>query len=50
MTSSTTPKPLERIGVRVPPEVFHTLHQAAALTGATLNQFLVQAAFRRHGP
>lgn len=46
MTSSTTPKLLERIGVRVPPEVFHTLHQAAALTGATLNQFLVQAALK----
>ena len=27
-------------------EVFHTLHQAAALSGATLNQFLVQAALK----
>ena len=46
MTSSTIPKPLERIGARVPPEVVHTLHQAAALAGATLNQFLVQAALK----
>lgn len=46
MASTASPKPLERIGARVPPEVFHTLHQAAALTGATLNQFLVQAALK----
>jgi uncharacterized protein (DUF1778 family) len=46
MASTTTPKPLERIGARVPPDVFHILHQAAALTGATLNQFLVQAALK----
>jgi uncharacterized protein (DUF1778 family) len=35
-----------RIGARVPPEVLQTLHRAAALTGATLNQFLVQAALK----
>lgn len=46
MVSTTHSKSLERIGARVPSDVFHTLHQAAALTGATLNQFLVQAALK----
>ena len=48
MSSTVIPKPkaIERIGVRVPSEVFQILHRAAALTGATLNQFVVQAALR----
>ena len=36
----------DRIGVRVPHDVYETLHHAAELTGATLNQFLVQAALK----
>ena len=43
---TTTTKQHERIGARVPPEVLETLHRAAALSGATLNQFLVQAALK----
>lgn len=39
-------KNTERIGARVPPEVFETLHRAAELCGATLNQFLVQACLK----
>ena len=34
----------DRIGARVPHEVYETLCRAAELTGATVNQFLVQAA------
>jgi len=41
MASPTKPKQ-NRIGARVPPEVCETLCHAAALTGATVNQFLVQ--------
>ncbi|MBN2886166.1 MAG: DUF1778 domain-containing protein [Chromatiaceae bacterium] len=41
-----TSKNQARIGARVPPEVLRTLHRAAELTGATLNQFLVQAALK----
>jgi uncharacterized protein (DUF1778 family) len=33
-----------RVVARIPPAVKETLHQAADLSGATLNQFLVQAA------
>ncbi len=36
----------DRIGARVPHEVYETLCRAAELTGATVNQFLVQAALR----
>lgn len=43
---SREPKGQTRIGARVPPEVLRTLHRAANLTGATLNQFLVQAALK----
>ncbi|MCL2161394.1 MAG: DUF1778 domain-containing protein [Betaproteobacteria bacterium] len=35
-----------RIGARVPHEVYETLRRAAELTGATVNQFLVQAALK----
>ena len=35
-----------RIGARVPHEVYATLCRAAELTGATVNQFLVQAALK----
>lgn len=36
----------ERIGARVPPDVYEILNRAAALTGATVNQFLVQSALK----
>ncbi len=36
----------DRIGARVPREVYETLLRAAELTGATVNQFLVQAALK----
>ena len=36
----------DRIGARVPHEVYETLCRAAELTGATVNQFLVQSALR----
>ena len=36
----------DRIGARVPHEVYETLSRAAELTGATVNQFLVQAALK----
>jgi len=36
----------DRIGARVPHEVYETLCHAAALTGATVNQFLVQSALK----
>lgn len=36
----------DRIGARVPHEVYLTLCHAAELTGATVNQFLVQAALK----
>lgn len=36
----------ERIGARVPREVYDTLRHAAELTGATVNQFLVQSALK----
>jgi uncharacterized protein (DUF1778 family) len=39
-------KPSERIGARVPQDVFDTLHRAAELCGATLNQFLVQSSLK----
>ncbi len=36
----------DRIGARVPHEVYETLCRAAELSGATVNQFLVQAALK----
>jgi uncharacterized protein (DUF1778 family) len=36
----------DRIGARVPHEVYITLCRAAELTGATVNQFLVQSALK----
>ena len=36
----------DRIGARVPHEVYTTLYRAAGLTGATVNQFLVQSALK----
>lgn len=36
----------DRIGARVPHEVYQLLCRAAELTGATVNQFLVQAALK----
>jgi len=36
----------DRIGARVPHEVYATLCRAAEITGATVNQFLVQAALK----
>jgi len=37
----------ERVAARVPAHVYKVLSQAAELTGATLNQFLVQAALEK---
>lgn len=36
----------DRIAARVPHEVYETLSRAAELSGATVNQFLVQAAMK----
>lgn len=36
----------DRIGARMPHEVYETLCRAAELTGATVNQFLVQSALK----
>ena len=36
----------DRIGARVPHEVYQLLNRAATLTGATINQFLVQSALK----
>jgi uncharacterized protein (DUF1778 family) len=36
-----------RVSARVPSHVYITLRQAAELSGATLNQFLVQSAFEK---
>jgi uncharacterized protein (DUF1778 family) len=36
----------DRIGARVPHAVYETLTRAAELTGATVNQFLVQSALK----
>jgi uncharacterized protein (DUF1778 family) len=42
----TTSAKQDRIGARVPHEVYETLCRAAELTGATVNQFLVQSALK----
>lgn len=44
MTTATGKQ--ERIGARVPREVYETLCRAAELAGATVNQFLVQSALK----
>ncbi len=44
MTAATVKQ--ERIGARVPPDVYATLNRAAELVGATVNQFLVQSALK----
>ncbi len=44
MGTATTKQ--DRIGARVPHEVYETLCRAAELSGATVNQFLVQAALK----
>lgn len=43
---ATTIAKQERIGARVPPDVYETLTRAAELTGATVNQFLIQSALK----
>ena len=40
------PPKQDRIGARVPHEVYETLCRAAELTGSSVNQFLVQAALK----
>lgn len=42
----TTIAKQDRIGARVPHHVYETLCRAAELTGATVNQFLVQSALK----
>ena len=44
MNSNTTKQ--DRIGARVTHEVYETLCRAAELSGATVNQFLVQSALK----
>ena len=43
----TTTNQNPRVSARVPSRVYDALTQAAELTGATLNQFLVQSAFEK---
>jgi uncharacterized protein (DUF1778 family) len=47
MASDTTAQERERITARVPKGVRDRLEEAAELSGATLNQFLVQAAIEK---
>ena len=37
----------QRVSARIPPKVYETLAQAAELSGATLNQFIVQSAYEK---
>jgi len=37
----------QRVAARVSPKVYEALSRAADLTGATLNQFLVQSAYEK---
>ena len=46
MGISATKKDRNRIGARVPHEIYKTLRYAAELTGSTVNQFLVQSALK----
>lgn len=43
--SNTTRKD-DRVTARIPKNIKNTLEQAASITGATLNQFIVQAALK----
>ena len=43
---SNTAKKDDRVTTRIPRNVKNTLEQAANITGATLNQFIVQAALK----
>ena len=43
----STPQNSQRVSARVTPKVYETLSQAADLTGATLNQFIVQSAYQK---
>ena len=43
---ATTATLQNRIGARVSHEIYETLRRAAKLSGATVNQFLVQAALK----
>lgn len=45
LMAATTEKQ-DRIGARVPHEIYQTLCRAAELSGATVNQFLVQSALK----
>ena len=46
----TISKQTERVSARVPAQVYQTLTQAAEISGATLNQFLVQSALEKNCP
>ncbi len=37
----------QRVSARIDPRVYETLTQAAELSGATLNQFIVQSAYEK---
>jgi len=37
----------QRVSARIPPKVYEMLAQAAELSGATLNQFIVQSAYEK---
>lgn len=37
----------QRVSARVHPEIYDIITQAAELTGATLNQFIVQSAYEK---
>ena len=41
------PQNNQRVSARVTQKVYETLSQAAELTGATLNQFIVQSAYEK---
>lgn len=43
---SNTAKKDDRVTARIPKHIKNTLEQAASITGATLNQFIVQAALK----
>ena len=43
---SNTAKKDERVTTRIPQKVKNTIEQAASITGATLNQFIIQAALK----
>ena len=43
----TTTENNQRVSARIAPKVYETLAQAAELSGATLNQFIVQSAYEK---